>query len=281
MARGRASGRAALSEAKVGELIRGNQEALQKQAAVGGNAPQALNDSALMRKLGISFNHAQRLMDEMKKAGVTDLEGAKKLVEQTRQATTTPASTPATAPNPATPEATTQALQQAQPNNTQALTALEAQAEIEANTAAEKAFKDYLQTKMDRAAFDSEEAAEKAKQEAFERFVKGKQSAAGAAASVTNPAASASAGKNPRSTEPKGKKKEEAAAERPWWQSSGSGPRFLFGGGGAGVSVEQGAGAVESREAQGRAGALALLRKKQARKAGGSPPPSAPAQPSK
>jgi hypothetical protein len=295
MARGRGAGRNALSEAKVGELIRGNQEALQKQASVGGNVKTSTDENVgpmrLQRKLGISPSHAQRIMDELKKIGKTDLESAKKLLEQTRQTptptasaptpATTPAPTPAPATTPATPAATTQGLQKTQPNNTQPLTALEAQAEIAANTAAERAFKDYLQTKMDRAAFDSDQAAEKAKQEAFERFVRGKQSAAGAAASAANPAASAKAKKNPKSTEPKGEEKEKAAAERPWWQSSGSGPRFLFGGGGAGGEAFMGGGAVEAREAAGQAGALALLRKKQARAGGGATPPPSPPPPAK
>jgi hypothetical protein len=94
--------------------------------------------------------YAQKLIDDYKKANA--------------QATPTPATS-------------TQALQQAQPNNTEAMQSLEARAEIEANQAAEKAFYEYLQNKQDRTLFESEEAAAKARQESFERFVRGQQSA--------------------------------------------------------------------------------------------------------
>ena len=221
MARGRGTSRNIAPE-RISELIRGNKDALQAQAAIGGNAGKTAQS-----------------------------------------------------------EATKQAMTQAQPNNTQPLTAAEAQAEIAASEAAEKAFKDYLQSKQDKAQFESEEAAEKARQEAFERFIRGKQSAAGAANSASTPENAKKGKKDPKSTEPKGEEAEEAKAEKPWWMSSGSGPRFLFGGQGAGGEVQMSGGAIEARAEASAEGARELLKRRQARKAGGgaTPPPSAPPTP--
>lgn len=258
MARGRGAGRNALSEGKIGELIRGNTEALQKQAALGGNAPKATAEApstqAPMPPGMLDFDPKTGDFLPAPDATKEQIEAAKALRDQI-----------------------TNGLTKVQPNNTEALESAEARAEIAANEAAEKAFKDYLEAKQDRAQFESEEAAEKARQEAFERFVKGRQSAAGAANSAKNPANAKKGKKDPKSTEPKDDDN-EAKQERPWWMSSGGGPRFIMGGSG-GVGYERVGGGNEASEAAAKAGAAELLKRKQMRKGAGSASRSAPPPP--
>jgi hypothetical protein len=285
MARGRGAGRNALSEAKVGELIRGNQEALQKQAAVGGNAPKALSPEAQLRAerraKGLDENTGEALPPgiiafDSKTGSFLPGPGATKeqvaaaqaLIDQMRNGLTK------AQPNNTTPLPTSPS-----PNSPFSQEDMDTLKQLQQDEASEKAFKEYLQSKMDRSAFETEMAAEKAKQEAFERFVRGQQSAAGAAKSASNPANSAKAKQNPQSTEPKGEEAKQAKEETPWWKSSGGGPRFLFGGAGAGGEATMGGGAVEARAAAGREGASELLKKQRARvaaKGSATPPPSAP-----
>lgn len=264
-----------LAPERISQLIRGEQAALQAQAAIGGNKPvfDAYRFAKMMRELGISSNQANSIIDEMKKAGgKMYLEAARGLLDETKSPEMSKA---------ARTEATVEAMQTAQANNTQPLTSAEAQAEIAASEAAEKAFKDYLEAKQDRAQFESDEAAAKARQEAFERFVRGQQSANAAAKSASTPAESKKAKKNPKASEPKGEEKKEAEQERPWWMSGGSGPRFIFGHGG----FVMGSGIGKDNTAASAAGAAALLAKKEARKkkatGGGSPPPAAPPAPAR
>lgn len=256
-----------MSEGKIGELIRGNKDALQAQASIGGNAPRA--EANQLPPGMLSFDPKTGDFLPNFNATKAEIANAQALQDQIQKAT-------ATAPTPAT---STQALQKAQPNNTEAMEAVEARAEIEANQAAEKAFSDYLEAKQDRTQFESEEAAAKARQESFERFVRGQQSAAGAANASKNPANAKKAKSDPKSTEPEGEAKKEAQAEKPWWQSSGGGPRFLFGGQGAGGDVQRSVGGLATAEAAAQAGQAELLKRKQARassKGGATPPPTAP-----
>jgi hypothetical protein len=250
---------------KISELIRGNKDALQAQAAIGGNGKAAKSEMTMPPGM-LDFDPKTGDFLPAPNATKEQIEAAKALRDQIQNGLT-----------------------KAQPNNTTPLptpttpaTQGDIRAELAASEAAEKAFKDYLQAKMDKSAFETEQAAEKAKQEAWERFVRGQQSAHAAATSASNPANSAKAKKDPKSQEPKGEEKKEAAAEKPWWQSGGSGPRFMFGGRGAGGEATMGGGAVEARAEAAAEGQKALLAKKQARKAASvaqpTPPPVSPSK---
>ena len=117
----------------------------------------------------------------------------------------TPAApTPATpvAPNPAVP--TTQAFTPAE--------VAELQAQLAADSAKEQQLKDYFQNLQQKGEFDSEQAAEAAREAAFKSFIEGKRSMAEAAAiaSPKNAKKNAKKGKGEEGEEGKGKK------ETPW-----------------------------------------------------------------
>ena len=129
----------------------------------------------------------------------------------------TPAApTPATpvAPNPAVP--TTQAFTPAE--------VAELQAQLAADSAKEQQLKDYFQNLQQKGEFDSEQAAEAAREAAFKSFIEGKRSMAEAAAiaSPKNAKKNAKKGKGEEGEEGKGKK------ETPWYLRSGRGFAGLF-----------------------------------------------------
>ena len=270
MARGRGAGRAALSEAKIGELIRGNKEALQAQAAIGGNAPKAgekvdptSGDVLPPGMLAFDIKNDTFLPD----IGATkeQVAYAQKLIDDTKK------NLQAIAPNNTAPLATSPDLAQDE---------LDALAkEFAKSQEAEEAFKEYLEGLQTKAEFESEDAAEQARQEAWERYVRGQQSAAGAAKSASNPKNAKQAKSNPTASEPEGEEAKQAAAEKPWWQSSGSGPRFLFGGQGAGGDVQMSVGGIAERGEAAKASQKELLKRKQARAGGATPTtPTPPAK---
>ncbi len=293
MARGRGAGRNALSEGKIGELIRGNTEALKKQASIGGNVKPSDEKSQLPPgmlafdlKYGGTFLPAPGATKEQVAFAQKLIDDYNKGLKQANAPAPAPAPAPTTTPTPATPtNPTTTALQNAQPNNTTPFSQedMDLLKELQKDEAAKQAFKDWLQSRMDKSAFNSEQAMEKAKQDAWERYVRGLQSAAGAAKSAKNPANAKKAQKDPKSTEPKEEKEvQQAAQERPWWMSSGGGPRFIFGGNTQGSDVNPGgASEIAAKEFRSDLGAKALLKKRQARLAGGATPPTPPPPPTK
>lgn len=270
MARGRGAGRAALSEAKIGELIRGNKEALQAQAAIGGNAPRTGEN---IDPISGEVLPPGMLAFSAKFGTYLPAEGATK--EQLAYADKLIADAKKT-------------LQSIAPDNTATLATSPdlAQAELDAlakefakSQEAEDAFKEYLEGLQTKAEFESEEAAEQARQEAWVRYVRGQQSAAGAAKSASNPKNAQQAKSNPKASEPEGEEAKQAAAEKPWWMSSGSGPRFLFGGQGAGGDVQMSAGGIAERGEAAKASQKELLKRKQARALGGGATPTTPTPP--
>lgn len=255
---------------KISELIRGNKDALQAQAAIGGNGKAAKSEVTMPPGM-LDFDPKTGDFLPAPNATKEQIEAAKALRDQIQNGLTN------IQPNNTTPLPTNPS-----PNSPFSQEDMDILKQLQKDEAAEKAFKDYLQAKMDKSAFETEQAAEKAKQEAWERYIRGQQSAHAAATSASNPANSAKAKKDPKSQEPKGEEKKEAAAEKPWWQSGGSGPRFMFGGRGAGGEATMGGGAVEARAEAASEGQKALLAKKQARKAASvaqpTPPPVPPSK---
>jgi len=261
MARGRGAGRAALSEAKIGELIRGNKEALQAQAAIGGNAPKANKEAELPPGM-LDFDPKTGDFLPAPDATKEQVAAAKAYRDQVQNKLT------AIAPDNTATLATSSDLAQDE---------LDALAkEFAKSQEAEEAFKEYLEGLQTKAEFESEDAAEQARQEAWERYVRGQQSAAGAAKSASNPKNAKQAKSNPTASEPEGEEAKQAAAEKPWWQSSGSGPRFLFGGQGAGGDVQMSVGGIAERGEAAKASQKELLKRKQARAGGASAPPAPP-----
>jgi hypothetical protein len=202
-------------------------------------------------------------------------------VQPTAPAPTPAATAPATpvAPNPAVP--TTQAFTPAE--------VAELQAQMAADTAKEQQLKDYFQNLQQKGEFDSEQAAEAAREAAFKSWVEGKRSLAEAAA-IASPKSAQKAGLANANKEEKGKKKEaggkKQAGGQPWYLRSGRGPgSIIFGRGRSGNinEISTSGGGAEDFAAD----ALNNLRKKAGvsknfllGKAGPSAP-SAPSGPSK
>ena len=261
MARGRGAGRNALSEAKIGDLIRGNKDALQAQASIGGNVTRTEANKLPPGMLAFDLKAGDFL--PAPNATKEQQAYARKLIDDHQKALTVAipdnTATLATSPDLAKDELDELAKQFAKSQE------------------AEDAFKEYLEGLQTKAEFESEEAADQARQESWERYIRGKQSAYAAGQSAKNPANAAKAKANPKDAEPKTEgEAEQAQQEKPWWQSSGSGPRFLFGGQGAGGDVQRSVGGLASAEASSQAGQAELLKRKQARAGAKAPPPPPP-----
>jgi hypothetical protein len=250
-----------LSEGDITKLIRGDKEALAKQAEKGGNIKPTAGSQLPPGMLSFDIKSGDFLPapDATKEQQAY----ARKLIDDHQKALTAAipdnTATLATSPDLAKDE----------------LDALAA--EFAKSQEAEDAFKEYLEGLQTKAEFESEEAADQARQESWERYIRGKQSAYAAGQSAKNPANAAKAKANPKDAEPKTEgEAEQAQQEKPWWQSSGSGPRFMFGGQGAGGDVQRSVGGIAASGEAAIESQRELLKRKQARAGAKAPPPPTP-----
>lgn len=262
MARGRGAGRAALSEGDITKLIRGDKDALAKQAEKGGNIKPTAESKLPPGMLAFSVEYGGTFLPAPD-ATKEQVAYAQKLIDDHNKTLTAAVpdntATLATSPDLAKDELDELAKQFAKSQE------------------AEDAFKEYLEGLQTKAEFESEEAAEQARQEAWERYIRGKQSAYAAAQSSKNPTNASKAKSNPKATEPKTEEEaEQAKQEKPWWMSSGGGPRFMFGGQGAGGDVQRSVGGIEAGGEAALASQRELLKRKQARAGAKAPPPPTP-----
>jgi hypothetical protein len=165
----------------------------------------------------------------------------------------------------------------------------ELQAFMAEDAAKEQAMKDYFKNLQQKGEFDSEQAAEAAREAAFKAWVEGQRSLAEAAAMASPKSAQKSGLANANAEEKAGKKKKgegkQGAGKQPWYLRSGRGPAGIIFGGGRGNIDELNLPGGAQQEVLSEA--LTNLRHKAGvsksfllGKAGGAPP-AAPSGPSK